>query len=395
MNFSKEFLSNTFFRQQMFTIDGWAKEMPMGPKIDDIGVSYDENGDVKLCLYAPAAKEVKLMLGTSPSRIKNLTMVKGEDGAWRGVLHFDPSFTGPVNAMVFYDGTLAIDPHLPIIWTMNQPFNAVEVPDPEGEYLLVRNVPHGTLSAHRFYAESTGEWERCLVYTPPGYEKESRSYPVLYLLNGGTDNETSWENVGNISNIMDNLIADGEAQPFLVVMANTMLRHGGVISNARDRAFEQMLLNDIMPLIENTYRVIPGREGCGIAGLSMGAYMTCDIAFAHPELFSCMGTFTASMSETPEQNRDHYEINGIVRPWPEFLKNTSAEAFENYFHVYYRSTTPQEDHPDLFYNDDALLAKAGFDKLPCYTRRLYPENTSKWNSWRLGFRDYAKLIFRW
>lgn len=394
MRFSREFLDNRFFQQQMLTVDAWSQNIPMGPSVDDIGVRYEENGDVRLCLFAPQAKEVKVILATSPSMMRPVIMAKESNGTFRGVLPFDPSFTGPVNAMVLYDGNPALDPYLPICWTMNRPFNIVEIPDPDGDFLLIKGVPHGAVSSHLFWSKATENWERCMVYTPAGYMNNNEHYPVLYLLNGGTDNETSWDNVGRISNILDNLIAEGKVTPFIAVMTNSMLRDKGKIDVTRDHAFEQMLIDSCIPFVEQTYRVKTGKENRGIAGLSMGAYMTCDIAFGNPDLFDYVGTFTASMQQTPEQEAEQYEANGYIRPYLTFLKNVTPEQFEQTFKVYFRSTTPQEDHPELFAADDRLMCEAGYDSLPNYKRILYPETTSKWNSWRMGLRDFVQMIFK-
>lgn len=386
-------LTNRFYTQNLLTVDKRCKDFPGGP-IPDIGVTYRENGDTLVCLYAPEAGSACLTLSTNPVLIKEISLTKHPDGAFRGVIPFDEGFTGPINAEVRFDGTGVLTPYLPIIWTNNRPYNMVEVPDPEDDYLLVRDVPHGAVGSQLFWSEAMGNWQRCMVYTPAGYMNGKEEYPVLYLQNGGSDNETSWDNVGRVSNILDNLIADGEAVPFIVVMNNAQLREGGEIRIARDKAYETMLLQDCIPFIEQNYRVKAGKWNRAIGGLSMGAYMTCDIAFSHPDVFGYMGTFTASMTQSPEEEQAQYTVNGLTRPYYAFLRDTSPARFAEYFKVYFRSTTPQENHPEFFAADDGLLEKAGYTGLPNYTRILYPERTSKWNSWRMGLRDYAKLLFR-
>ena len=225
-----------------------------------------------------------------------------------------------------------------------------------------------------------------MVYAPPGGRTETEALPVLYLLHGGGDNELMWEYVGKLSAILDNLWAEGKAKRFYTVMCNGMLRKDGIAHMPVDTAFEETLLTDVIPFIEGNYRVRTDREHRAIAGLSMGAYMSCDIGFAHPELFASIGTFTASMAEGGMKMR--YE-----RPWPKVLAE-GAEAFARKYRLYFRSTTPQENHPEFFEADDAALAAAGIDKLPCHHRILYPAHTSKWNSWRMGLRDFAQLVFQ-
>lgn len=386
--FTKKILSNCFFRQTLLSVDSWEKKYA-----DDIGVTYKENGDVGICLYAPDNENVEVVFATNGTMIRSIRLKKDEKGCFRGVLPFDDAFTGPANVEVLYDGVSGLAPYLPIFWTNNRPYNIVEIPDREMDYLLIQDVPHGTVSTNIFRAQSTRNWERCTVYTPAGYMKDTKDYPVLYLLNGGTDNETSWNYVGRMSNIFDNLMAKNECVPFIAVCVNSMLREKGEVAVARDHAVESMLLEDCIPYIESNYRAKTGKWNRAIGGLSMGAYMTCDIAFANPEIFGYMGTFTASMSQTAEQKREQYDATGFVRPYPEFLKKTAKELDE-IFKVYFRSTTPQEDHLELYLEDDRLLHEAGFDQANCYTRLLYDKRISKWNSWRMGLRDYSKLLFR-
>jgi enterochelin esterase-like enzyme len=195
-----------------------------------------------------------------------------------------------------------------------------------------------------------------------------------------------WGFAGRVSYILDNLIAAGKAEPFLVVMNNDMLRYPGNNSGVIDLAFEQMLIESCIPHIERNHRVKTGKWNRALAGLSMGSMMSCDIAFRHPEVFGNLATFTASMTHETFQTT-------YVRPYPTVLKD--SQKFGKNYQVYFRSTTKQEDHyPDYFVGDDKLAADSGIDKLPNYHRFLYPDRTTKWNSWRLGMRDYAQLLFR-
>ena len=390
MEFDAEVLSNKLFADSILTFDRRTNELPDGIP-SDVGSKINKDGSLKLCIYAPACREVKVTLATSGKRVRNLLLKQDEKGVFRGGLPFDEDFTGPVNVEVFYDGLQKIEPYLPIIWTNNRPFNCIEIPDPQDEYLLIKDTPHGGVTREIFWAEPMKNWERCFVYTPPGYMSGHESYPVLYLLNGGTDNDTSWEYVGRLSHIMDNLIAEKKCVPCIVAAPNSMLRKDGEVSSVRDSAFEDMLLNNCIPYIEKTYRAKTGKWNRAIAGLSMGSYMTCDIAMGYPEKFGYVGHFTASMTHEDEKKQYKPEY---IRPYRKFLQETSPEQFAEYFKIYFRSTTPQEDHLPFFESDDELMHRAGFDRENCYHRILYSEHTSKWNSWRLGLRDFVKLIFR-
>jgi enterochelin esterase family protein len=319
-------------------------------------------------------------------RSGELALTKQQDGLFEGVLPWDESHTGPMSVGVLIDGTLALDPYMPIFGAF-RPHNVVEIPDADMEFIFINDVPHGAIGREIYRSGVLKSSERCTVYTPPGYMKSNRDYPVLYLQHGGNENETVWEHTGKVGYILDNLIAAGKAEPFIVVMNNDMLRYSGS-SGAYpvDTAFERLLIEDCIPYIEKNYRVRTGKWNRALAGLSMGSMMSCDIAYRHPELFGNLGTLTASM--THETFSTTYE-----RPFPTVMKD--AKKFAANYKVYFRSTTPQEDHySDYFIADDRLCADSGIDKLPGYRRIVYPARTTKWNSWRLGLRDFAPLLFR-
>lgn len=378
MSFSEQVLKNKALHDSIFTFNKFGlgdKGIP-----PEAGAHVLENGDVEIKIFAPEAKTVRIEAWAD-----SLSLVKRGDGMFEGVLGFKANATGPRTLDIYIDGTLVLIPYIPLYWTANRPCNFIEMPDEDIDYFLIKDVPHGMMLHTIYPSKVTGDWERCVVYTPPGYMTGNERYPVLYLNNGGGDNETSWEYSGRLPYIMDNLIASGEAVPFIIVMINTMLRANGNIAIFRDRDYEKLLVEDCIPFIEKNFRVKTGKWNRAIAGLSMGAYLTCDIGFWHPETFGNMGTFTASMT-----TQDEYE--SYARPYPEVISN--AKTFGEKYKVYFRSTTPLENHFDWFEADDRLCKEYGIDKLPCYHRVVYSDTTSKWNSWRKGLRDFAKLLFK-
>lgn len=379
--FSTEFLANKLFVEQALSFDA------MGIYQDGIqgGAFPQSNGNVLIRLHIHGARTVTLHVSVSNQVSADIEMEERGESVFEGVLPFNESMTGPANVQVFVNGAEVLVPDLPIIWTDNRPQNNVELPDEEGDYLLVKDVPHGSYTREMLFAQPTGNWEHCMVYTPAGYKTGTEPLPVLYLLHGGGDNELMWEYVGKMSHILDNLWATKKAREFIVVTMNGMLRAGGRVGNPVDRAFEEMLLNDCIPFIEKNYRTKTDKWNRAIAGLSMGAYMSCDIGFAHPELFGSIGTFTASMKHDGV-------FASYKRPYKRVLKD--AEKFAANYKLYWRSTTPQENHMEYFEEDDQLLKSAGIYDLPCHHRLLYSESTSKWNSWRKGLRDFSQLVFK-
>lgn len=379
--FSPEFLDNKLFLDQALSFN----QMGTYPDGTQGGAFPQPNGDILVRLRVNGAKTVRLHVAVSNHVFFDVELENRGGNVFEGTIAFNEKMTGPANVNVYVNDAEVLVPDLPIIWTDNRPQNNIEIPDEEAGYLLIRNVPHGALTREMIYSHSTENWERCMVYTPAQYRQSEMPLPVLYLLHGGGDNELMWEYVGKLSHTLDNLWAEGKAKPFVVVMMNGMLRTGGRIGNPVDNAFEQMLIHDCIPFIEKNYRVKTDKWNRAIAGLSMGAYMTCDISFAHPELFGSIGTFTASMQQ--DAGFASYE-----RPYARVLRE-GAEKFAENYRLYWRSTTPQENHLEFFEADDQMLKEAGIYDLPCHHRKLYGPNTSKWNSWRMGLRDFAQLVF--
>lgn len=390
MEFTHDFLSNKLFQDQCTSFDPLAVSFADGVEFQT-GAFVQPNGDVLIRLYLPHASEVQMWIGVSRKVNTNITLHPAKDlpkGVFEGTVPYNPSMTGGTLVRVTVDGHYELMQDLPLIWTGNRPFNTFEIPDPEADYLMIHDVPHGTMTRNTFWANAMHNWEHCFVYTPPGYLKSGEEYPVLYLQHGGGDNETSWEYSGRVAHIMDNLIAEGKAVPFIIVMCNDQLRYGGAVMDHIDKAFERTLIDDVIHFIEANYRVRTDKWNRAVAGLSMGSFMTSDIGFGNPDVFGYVGNFTAGLTCGDLLDRYTYP-----RPHLAMLEK-GAEEFAKNYRILFRSTTPQEDHLEFFEADDKLFEDAGIAALPCYHRKLYDPSTSKWNSWRLGLRDFAQLIFR-
>jgi len=138
-------------------------------------------------------------------------------------------------------------------------------------------IPSKILKSNRNYA----------VYLPPGYETSQRSYPVLYLLHGATDNHTGWVQFGEVQRIADKAIQDGTATAMIIVMPDGDTgRMGYFNSIGGDWNYEDFFFQEFLPTIEKTYRIKAEKRYRAIAGLSMGGGGTFMYALHHPELFS-------------------------------------------------------------------------------------------------------------
>src|SRR5262249_42551168 len=138
---------------------------------------------------------------------------------------------------------------------------------------LRTNVPHGALQSRVYYSTAQKVNRRLFVYTPPQYDTEpNRKFPVLYLRHGSGDNEENWAITCRAGVILDNLMADHKAVPMIIVMPNgdTDGSWAGGSSPEGIETLAKEQINDIMPMIEADYRVLPGRENRAITGLSMG-----------------------------------------------------------------------------------------------------------------------------
>jgi enterochelin esterase family protein len=161
------------------------------------------------------------------------------------------------------------------------------------------------------------------VYTPPGYEEGDAEYPVLYLLHGGGDEDSGWSTIGRAGFILDNLIAEGKAEPMLVVMPNGSLPRPANLPRftpgqppspelraameAAQNRFTDELLEGVIPVVERTYRVKEGPEHRALAGLSMGGGQTLRVLTTHPEAFAywaiwSAGLFGGNAAEWSERN---------------------------------------------------------------------------------------------
>lgn len=348
------------------------------------GAVVQENGDIIFRIYAPKAKEVsvdiKILTDMPP-----IPLVKRENGIFEGTFPYRPDFTGPKTIDYIIDGTVMLHPYTPICFCYNRPVNYVEIPDSTAEHYLMKNVPHGAVTRHVYFSEAIGEWESCLVYTPPGYE-EGETFPVLYLQHGHTENEITWIYNGKMAYILDNLISENKCVPFIVVLNDGMVRKQG--DDIGDfSSFENMLLNDCIPFIEKIYHVKTDKWNRALAGLSMGSMQTSYIGIRHPELFGYLGLFSGFMGipmwDTPAEQSEHLRM----------LRENPKE-FEKNFRIFFRSWGDKDNCMPFFEKDEEFCLKYGIHKLQNYHKKIYPFRYHDWGAWRDAIYDFAQLIFR-
>ncbi|HYV39211.1 MAG TPA: alpha/beta hydrolase-fold protein, partial [Gemmataceae bacterium] len=245
-------------------------------------------------IVAPQAQSVKV------PEWGGVTLTKDKDGAWVGTTR--PLDEGFHYYRINIDGADVPDPGSKFFYGSSRWGSGIEIPAHDQDFYALKNVPHGQLREILYFSKSTNTVRRCFVYTPPDYDKDTaKRYPVLYLQHGAGEDETGWGSQGRANLIMDNLIAEGKAKPFIIVMDN-----GGNIGgkgpkigkDAKDKGgkdakggkgpggfnfagFEKILTEELIPYIDANFRTVADQPHRGMAGLSMGGMQTKNITLNH------------------------------------------------------------------------------------------------------------------
>ncbi len=321
----------------------------------------DSQGRVKAQLNAPDAKYVQLDIGGV-----KYDMVKDEEGTWTGVSN--PQDVGFHYYQLVVDGAMVPDPGSLFFFGACRYGSGIEIPAPDSDIFALKNVPHGQTQEIYFNSPSTGEERRAYVYTPADYGKNpDQRYPVLYLQHGYCENETSWPLQGRVNFIMDNLIAEGKAVPFIVVMTYGMtndVQMGG-LRNFDIKPFQTVLVDELIPYIDANFRTLANRENRAMAGLSMGGFETRLVTLARPDVFSRYGLFSGG-TYSPDDLKDHKDVKLV------FVGCGSKE------------------NPDGVKNAAIALNEAGFNAVSYVSEGTAHE----FHTWRRCLYEMAQLLFK-
>jgi enterochelin esterase family protein len=258
------------------------------------------DGSVTFRVRAPNAKEVKVELEGA----EGIALLRDDQGVWSvTTAPLRPDYYG--YAFVA-DGVRLIDPSNPLLKpNLLATENAVHIPGPPSLPWELNDVPHGEIHHHFYKSAVAGDERDYYVYTPAGYDPSAqRTYPVLYLLHGFSDDASGWTAVGRANVILDNLIAQGKAKPMIMVMplgygTMEMIRVGWDAwshPDLRKRNFDkfrQALLQEVMPRIESEYRITKDRNARAIAGLSMGGSESLLTGLNNLDKFAWIGAFSS------------------------------------------------------------------------------------------------------
>ncbi len=254
------------------------------------------NRTIVFRLRAPEASQVVLLFAGRKE------MAKDAAGVWSATV-------GPVDPEIYQynfmvDGVRILDPSNPSLKNGRAlDASIVEVPGTPPRFDELQAVPHGAIGIRDYISTPLKKPRKLYVYTPPQYDTEpARRFPVLYLRHGSGDTEENWSDTGRAGVILDNLIAQHKAVPMIIVMPNgdTDGTWGGGSSPEGIEMLGQELVGDILPMIERTYRVAPGRENRAITGLSMGGGQAFTIGLRHMDLFAWVGEFSSGLVSDTE-----------------------------------------------------------------------------------------------
>jgi enterochelin esterase-like enzyme len=256
---------------------------------------------VILRVEAPDAQTVAFQMG------KTYEAQRDDEGFW--TVTTDPQVPGFHYYWLVIDGVRVNDPGSETFYGTGKQTSGIEIPEPgdEGDYYEPQDVPQGEIRERWYHSSVTKDFRRFFIYTPPGYDADTDTrYPVLYLQHGGGEDERAWPIQGRAAHILNNLIAAGDSEPMLIVMENGVaLRPGeeqvpirfGEMSPEelqqsfiqRSKSFEAVVLQDLIPLVDSTYRTIADRDHRAIAGFSMGGFHAFVIGLRNTDTFSAIG----------------------------------------------------------------------------------------------------------
>lgn len=356
----------------------------------------DSEGRVQLRVKAPDAIKVRVNFWSGPKE----EMVKQEDGFW--------TFTTPPLAPGLHYYTFVIDSAEVSDLSSHAFFgggkhaSAVEVPEPGSTYYSIQEVPQGQVREVWYDSQVTGTWRHAVVYLPPGYDTQpTMRYPVLYLQHGGGEDETGWIRQGRANFILDNLIAAGEAEPMIVVMAYGYARRADQESNNMtgspgtpvDRwtaiqnmfsVFEDDMTQALIPFIDKTFRTLSDRDHRAMAGLSMGGMQTFGITLNHLDLFSYIGGFSGAGVPRGGQKFDpSTAYNGVF---------ADPAAFAGKVHLLWIGIGTEE--PERMREGIHGLHNALLEANIQHVFYESPGTDHEWQTWRRSLKDFAPRLFQ-
>ena len=353
---------------------------------------------VRAQISAPTATSVGLDIDG-----KIYEMTKDENGVWTGTSA--PQDEGFHYYQLNIDGASVPDPGSKYFYGAGRWGSGIDVPAADQDFYTVHNVPQGSVNEVYYWSTVTETMRHGYIYLPAEYySNPTKKFPVLYLQHGMGENETGWSAQGHTGIIMDNLIAEGKAVPFIIYMDNGLnarpaRQQGqagpggfggqrpqgqtpqgqrpqgqggpggpGGFGRGFSNPFEDVLIKDIIPMVEKNYRVIADTPHRAIAGLSMGGMQTHGISINNPTTFAYIGIFSGGTFRPDElkDNADFKKTNKVIFMSCGGKENMGVdEAAKNL--------------KEIGYNAHSYVS---------------PETAHEWQTWRRSLYQFAQLIFK-
>jgi enterochelin esterase family protein len=366
------------------------------------GVEYpriEADSRVTFRFNAPYAQKVRVSIANVP-----FDMVKSKDGIW--AYTSEPQDKGYHNYWMIVDGAMVLDPATDGLIGYSHMCNGFEIPDPDGGFYDLKDVPHGSVLIENYFSKTTDSWRKIYVYTPPDYDKNTSSrYPVLYLQHGGGEDQRVWIEMGRTNVILDNLIAEGKAKPFIVVMETSAAYKPGETppqprqpqppaagqpapqagqvapagqpappagqpaAGARPRfsfdTYKEVMINDLIPYIDGNFRTLTDQTNRAMSGLSMGGMCTRAVTLDNLDKFAYIGIFSGG-TIAPADITDKSKVKLV------FMSYGSRE----------RGSESVKSAADA-------LQQAGIKSVSYVS----PLTAHEFQSWRRSLYEFAQLLF--
>ena len=379
----------------LFSFQVQAQEnLPFGQRREIVSPEVHTDNAVTFRLLAPNADSVSVtgdFLSPKEWAQGKADMKKNGDGVWEFRSTPLPSELYTYNFIV--DGLPMNDPNnVYYRRDVASTLNVFLIGGGQADLYKVTDVPHGTVAKRWYNSPGNNMTRRITIYTPPGYENSTTTYPVLYLLHGMGGDEEAWMTLGRASQILDNLIAAGKARPMIVVMPNGNVAQEAApgesslgfhkpqfqLPHTMDGKYEETF-HEIIDFVDGNYRTIQNKSGRAIAGLSMGGFHSMHISRYYPDTFDYVGLFSAAIiPDEKVQSKVYDNTDG-----------TLAAQKENGFKLYWIAIGKE----DFLYQANTdfrnKLDKMDFD----YVYRE-SEGGHTWRNWRVYLSEFLSLLFK-
>lgn len=351
---------------------------------------------IRAQVTAPDAHQVQFDISGVKYDLK-----KDANGVWTG--ETAPQDEGFHYYQIWVDGAATPDPNSLYYYGASRWGSGIDIPAHDEDFYALKNVPHGDVREVYYYSKTNDAMRHCFIYTPASYDVDlNKRYPVLYLQHGGGENEHGWPEQGKTGLIMDNLIAAGLAEEFIIVMDNGTWsmprpaagerpaarpqggqqarpqggRPGGPMGMPSGWAdgFKNTLINDIIPMVDAKYRTIADKEHRAMAGLSMGAMQTKSITMSTNEVFSKIGLFSGGTISAEEA--------------------AAVPGFKETYDLVFVSFGGREVENPRGGVDPGVITeglKASGMNAHYY---VSPETAHEWQTWRRSLYQFAQLLFK-